>query len=192
MWNATNLYFVLCCFVLCLVISFYFFASPFLPFLIYLFVCFLPFFVALSFLLHDLWCLKSHKHSFNLTCLHFWINTCFIDSWKRIHTFSWWFLLFFVEWTLPCCTWFTLMLTLPPPPPPTTFLALHTPPTSCVSEHFPLPTRLVVAPPSLPCSPPPSCLDPSLLPQASPLHRDTPRSHDDGGNHNRGRFRFIC
>ncbi|XP_025759396.1 leucine-rich repeat and calponin homology domain-containing protein 1 isoform X9 [Oreochromis niloticus] len=42
------------------------------------------------------------------------------------------------------------------------------------------------APPSLPCSPPPSCLDPSLLPQASPLHRDTPRSHDDGGNHSRG------
>ncbi|XP_004566348.1 leucine-rich repeat and calponin homology domain-containing protein 1 isoform X2 [Maylandia zebra] len=41
------------------------------------------------------------------------------------------------------------------------------------------------APPSLPCSPPPSSLDPSLLPQASPLHRDTPRSHDDGGNHNR-------
>ncbi|CAI5670487.1 leucine-rich repeat and calponin homology domain-containing protein 1 isoform X2 [Oreochromis aureus] len=41
------------------------------------------------------------------------------------------------------------------------------------------------APPSLPCSPPPSCLDPSLLPQASPLHRDTPRSHDDGGNHSR-------
>lgn len=106
MWNATNLYFVLCCFVLCLVISFCFFASPFLPFLIYLFVCFLPFFVALSFLLHDLWCLKSHKHSFNLTCLHFWINTCFIDSWKLIHTFSWWFLLFFGV----CFSWNELCL----------------------------------------------------------------------------------
>ncbi|XP_078030836.1 leucine-rich repeat and calponin homology domain-containing protein 1 isoform X3 [Epinephelus lanceolatus] len=41
------------------------------------------------------------------------------------------------------------------------------------------------APPSLPCSPPPSCLAPSLLSQASPLHRDTPRSHDDGGMHSR-------
>ncbi|XP_040003830.1 leucine-rich repeat and calponin homology domain-containing protein 1 isoform X1 [Xiphias gladius] len=41
------------------------------------------------------------------------------------------------------------------------------------------------APPSLPCSPPPSCLDPSLLSQASPLRRDTPRSHDDGGVHSR-------
>ncbi|XP_034550322.1 leucine-rich repeat and calponin homology domain-containing protein 1 isoform X1 [Notolabrus celidotus] len=39
------------------------------------------------------------------------------------------------------------------------------------------------APPSLPCSPPPSCLAPSLLSQASPLHRDTARSRDDGGMH---------
>ncbi|XP_062258201.1 leucine-rich repeat and calponin homology domain-containing protein 1 isoform X2 [Platichthys flesus] len=38
------------------------------------------------------------------------------------------------------------------------------------------------APPSLPCSPPPSCLDPSLLSQASPLRRDTPRSLNDGGS----------
>ncbi|XP_040912669.1 leucine-rich repeat and calponin homology domain-containing protein 1 isoform X2 [Toxotes jaculatrix] len=37
------------------------------------------------------------------------------------------------------------------------------------------------APPSLPCSPPSSCLDPCFLSQALPLHRDTPRSHDDGG-----------
>ncbi|CAK6975953.1 leucine-rich repeat and calponin homology domain-containing protein 1 isoform X2 [Scomber scombrus] len=44
------------------------------------------------------------------------------------------------------------------------------------------------APPSLPCSPPPSCLDPSLLSQASPLHRDTHRSHDDGGIHSHGVF----
>ncbi|TNN74084.1 Leucine-rich repeat and calponin y domain-containing protein 1 [Liparis tanakae] len=44
---------------------------------------------------------------------------------------------------------------------------------------------LVVAPPSLPCSPPPSCLAPFLLSQASPCHRDTPRSHDDGGMHSR-------
>ncbi|XP_074513887.1 leucine-rich repeat and calponin homology domain-containing protein 1 isoform X9 [Sebastes fasciatus] len=41
------------------------------------------------------------------------------------------------------------------------------------------------APPSLPCSPPPSCLAPSPLSQASPLHRDTPRSRDDGGMHSR-------
>ncbi|XP_071328585.1 leucine-rich repeat and calponin homology domain-containing protein 1 isoform X2 [Trachinotus anak] len=41
------------------------------------------------------------------------------------------------------------------------------------------------APPSLPCSPPPSCLDPSLLSQASPFRRDTPRSHDDGGVNSR-------
>ncbi|XP_051814792.1 leucine-rich repeat and calponin homology domain-containing protein 1 isoform X3 [Acanthochromis polyacanthus] len=41
------------------------------------------------------------------------------------------------------------------------------------------------APPSLPCSPPSSCLDPSLLPQASPFHRDTARSHDDGGMNSR-------
>ncbi|KAM4608914.1 leucine-rich repeat and calponin homology domain-containing protein 1 [Polymixia lowei] len=40
------------------------------------------------------------------------------------------------------------------------------------------------APPSLPCSPPPSCLSP-LLSQAPPFHRDTPRSHDDGGMHSR-------
>ncbi|TKS66817.1 Leucine-rich repeat and calponin -like proteiny domain-containing protein 1 [Collichthys lucidus] len=39
------------------------------------------------------------------------------------------------------------------------------------------------APPSMPCSPPPSCLDPSLLSQASPLRRDTPHSHDDGHVH---------
>ncbi|XP_034741041.1 leucine-rich repeat and calponin homology domain-containing protein 1 isoform X2 [Etheostoma cragini] len=37
------------------------------------------------------------------------------------------------------------------------------------------------APPSLPCSPPPSFLAPSLLSQASPLRRDSPRSHDNGG-----------
>ncbi|KAJ3592708.1 hypothetical protein NHX12_007835 [Muraenolepis orangiensis] len=36
------------------------------------------------------------------------------------------------------------------------------------------------APPSLPCSPPPSCLRP-LFSQAPPSNRDTPRSHDDGG-----------
>ncbi|XP_072253517.1 leucine-rich repeat and calponin homology domain-containing protein 1 isoform X4 [Leuresthes tenuis] len=42
------------------------------------------------------------------------------------------------------------------------------------------------APPSLPCSPPTSCLDPSLLPQASPFHTpDTHRSHDDGDIHSR-------
>ncbi|XP_070694640.1 leucine-rich repeat and calponin homology domain-containing protein 1 [Pempheris klunzingeri] len=41
------------------------------------------------------------------------------------------------------------------------------------------------APPSLPCSPPPSSLAPFLLSQASPLHRDTARSHDDGGMHSR-------
>lgn len=145
MWNATNLYFVLCCFVLCLVISFCFFASPFLPFLIYLFVCFLPFFVALSFLLHDLWCLKSHKHSFNLTCLHFWINTCFIDSWKLIHTFSWWFLLFFgvcFSWNELCLAvlgspWCSPyhhhLLQLPSlhythPPPPVSLNTSHFPP----------------------------------------------------------------
>lgn len=50
---------------------------------------------------------------------------------------------------------------------------------------------LVVAPPSLPCSPPPSCLAPFLLSQASPCHRDTPRSHDDGGMHSRGRLHFF-
>lgn len=64
----------------------------------------------------------------------------------------------------------------------------HATPTSCVSDHSHL---LVVAPPSLPCSPPPSCLDPSLLSQASPLRRDTPRSHDDGGMHSRGRSRLF-
>ncbi|XP_032368658.1 leucine-rich repeat and calponin homology domain-containing protein 1 [Etheostoma spectabile] len=37
------------------------------------------------------------------------------------------------------------------------------------------------APPSLPCSPPPSCLVPSLLSQASPLRRDSPRSHNNEG-----------
>ncbi|XP_029981324.1 leucine-rich repeat and calponin homology domain-containing protein 1-like [Sphaeramia orbicularis] len=47
------------------------------------------------------------------------------------------------------------------------------------------------APPSLPCSPPPSCLNPSLLSQASPLYRETPRSHDDGGSHGRGRLSLF-
>ncbi|XP_011487807.1 leucine-rich repeat and calponin homology domain-containing protein 1 isoform X1 [Oryzias latipes] len=56
-------------------------------------------------------------------------------------------------------------------------------PSSFSSPPFGLKPRS--APPSLPCSPPPSCLDPSLLPQASPLHRDTHRSHDDGDIHNR-------
>lgn len=64
----------------------------------------------------------------------------------------------------------------------------HATPSSCVSDHSHL---LVVAPPSLPCSPPLSCLDPSLLSQASPLHRDTPRSHEDGGMHSRGRSRLF-
>ncbi|KAF7651002.1 hypothetical protein LDENG_00117580 [Lucifuga dentata] len=41
------------------------------------------------------------------------------------------------------------------------------------------------APPSLPCSPPLSCFDPSLLTQASPLHRETHRSLEDGGVHSR-------
>ncbi|CAG5865360.1 unnamed protein product [Menidia menidia] len=40
------------------------------------------------------------------------------------------------------------------------------------------------APLSLPCSPPTSSLDPSLLSQASPFHTpDTHRSHDDGDKH---------
>ncbi|XP_034041671.1 leucine-rich repeat and calponin homology domain-containing protein 1 isoform X1 [Thalassophryne amazonica] len=56
-------------------------------------------------------------------------------------------------------------------------------PQSFTSPPFGLKPRS--APPSLPCSPPPSCLDPSLLSQALPLHRDTPRSHDDGDMHNR-------
>ncbi|XP_008435196.1 leucine-rich repeat and calponin homology domain-containing protein 1-like isoform X2 [Poecilia reticulata] len=53
-------------------------------------------------------------------------------------------------------------------------LSLHTvlPSLPVITSHF-----VVVAPPSLPCSPPPSCLDPSLLSQASPLHR----RHGDGG-----------
>uniref|UniRef100_A0A3B3WP23 Calponin-homology (CH) domain-containing protein n=1 Tax=Poecilia mexicana TaxID=48701 RepID=A0A3B3WP23_9TELE len=48
-------------------------------------------------------------------------------------------------------------------------------PPSLSSPPFGLKPRS--APPSLPCSPPPSCLDPSLLSQASPLHR----RHGDGG-----------
>ncbi|XP_059199505.1 leucine-rich repeat and calponin homology domain-containing protein 1 isoform X3 [Centropristis striata] len=56
------------------------------------------------------------------------------------------------------------------------------PPSFC-SPVFGLKPRS--APPSLPCSPPPSCLAPSLLSQASPLHRDTARSHEDGGMHSR-------
>lgn len=54
-------------------------------------------------------------------------------------------------------------------------------------SYLTTPASWVVAPSSLPCSPPPSCLDPFLLSQASPLHRDRPPSHDDGGMHNRGR-----
>ncbi|XP_038575460.1 leucine-rich repeat and calponin homology domain-containing protein 1-like isoform X2 [Micropterus salmoides] len=56
-------------------------------------------------------------------------------------------------------------------------------PPSFTSPVFGLKPRS--APPSLPCSPPLSCLDPSLLSQASPLRRDTPRSHEDGGMHSR-------
>ncbi|KAM4731860.1 leucine-rich repeat and calponin homology domain-containing protein 1 [Anableps anableps] len=48
-------------------------------------------------------------------------------------------------------------------------------PPSLSSPPFGLKPRS--APPSLPCSPPSSCLDPSLLSQASPLHR----RHGDGG-----------
>lgn len=48
----------------------------------------------------------------------------------------------------------------------------------------------VAAPPSLPCSPPSSCLDYFLLSQASPLHRDRLRSHGDGGMHSCGRSLF--
>lgn len=63
--------------------------------------------------------------------------------------------------------------------------ALHTtstPPATAISW--------VAAPPSLPCSPPSSCLDYFLLSQASPLHRDRLRSHDDGGMHSCGRSLF--
>ncbi|XP_028292169.1 leucine-rich repeat and calponin homology domain-containing protein 1 isoform X4 [Gouania willdenowi] len=56
------------------------------------------------------------------------------------------------------------------------------PPAFC-SPPFGLKPRS--APPSLPCSPPLSCLDPLLLLQASPFHRDTSRRHDDGGMHSR-------
>ncbi|XP_047226614.1 leucine-rich repeat and calponin homology domain-containing protein 1 [Girardinichthys multiradiatus] len=50
-------------------------------------------------------------------------------------------------------------------------------PLSLSSPPFGLKPRS--APPSLPCSPPPSCLDSSLLSQALPLHR----RHGDGGMH---------
>ncbi|XP_029936127.1 leucine-rich repeat and calponin homology domain-containing protein 1-like [Myripristis murdjan] len=56
-------------------------------------------------------------------------------------------------------------------------------PLSFTSPPFGLKPRS--APPSLPCSPPPSCLRPPFLSQALPLHRDTPRSHDDGGMQSR-------
>uniref|UniRef100_UPI003AAF3AE6 leucine-rich repeat and calponin homology domain-containing protein 1 n=1 Tax=Centroberyx gerrardi TaxID=166262 RepID=UPI003AAF3AE6 len=62
-------------------------------------------------------------------------------------------------------------------------------PPSFTSPPFGLKPRS--APPSLPCSPPPSCLCPHLLSQAPPLHRDTPRSHDDGGMQSRGRSRLF-
>ncbi|XP_041807444.1 leucine-rich repeat and calponin homology domain-containing protein 1 isoform X7 [Chelmon rostratus] len=55
-------------------------------------------------------------------------------------------------------------------------------PSSFSSPVFGLKPRS--APPSLPCSPPSFCLEPSLLSQAS-LNRDTSISHDDGGMHNR-------
>lgn len=58
------------------------------------------------------------------------------------------------------------------------------------STYLTTPIFWVLAPPSLPCSPPSSCLDPFLLSQASPLHRDRLRSHDDGGMHSCGRSLF--
>lgn len=84
---------------------------------------------------------------------------------------------FLVKWPLPCC--------INSPWCPTFPHYTHATFTPCVSDHTHL---LVVAPPSLPCSPPPSCLAPSLLSQASPLHRDTARSRDDGGMHSGGRL----
>lgn len=62
--------------------------------------------------------------------------------------------------------------------------------TICTSTYLTTPIFWVLAPPSLPCSPPSSCLDPFLLSQASPLHRDRLRSHDDGGMHSCGRSLF--
>lgn len=104
----------------------------------------------------------------------FWINTCHWFWPPFFRTFPWWSwwgwrglggfcgmnLFFGTTFTFSCTTH---DLTIPS------------------SNHF-----LVVAPPSLPCSPPSSCLDPSHSPQASPLHKVTHRSRDDGGAHSQG------
>ncbi|XP_070831948.1 leucine-rich repeat and calponin homology domain-containing protein 1 isoform X10 [Chaetodon trifascialis] len=54
-------------------------------------------------------------------------------------------------------------------------------PSSFSSPVFGLKPRSAL--PTLPCSPPPFCLEPSLLSQASLLDRDTSSSHDDDGMH---------
>lgn len=106
-----------------------------------------------------------------------WINICMIDSDLFPQTSSWWFWCFLAVVFL----WneLAVLAHLVPPPSP--------------HSHGPILTSSpVVAPPSLPCSPPPSFLDPSLLPQASPLRRDTHRSHDDGDIPNRGEPPVFC
>ncbi|XP_058477075.1 leucine-rich repeat and calponin homology domain-containing protein 1 isoform X3 [Solea solea] len=59
------------------------------------------------------------------------------------------------------------------------------PPAVRLSSFSPFGLKPRSAPPSLPCSPPPSCFESSPLLQATPLRRDTRCSHDDGGVHGR-------
>lgn len=164
MWNATNLYFVLLCVMLSLCIpTFHMIFSNLLP----------PFFSApsfistLTYLLHDFWC---WNHELILSDLPACVSPVSIlaSNWCTCFYF------------LPTNFCRTFLIHYGAPPSCTTH---HT----HISGHFHV---LVVAPPSLPCSPPPSCIDSSPLSQALPLHRGTSCSHEDGGMPSCGRSSF--
>lgn len=158
LWNATNLYFVLCS--LCFVLSFFLL----LPFV---FLCCVS-------------CMTMVLNSQNVGIWPAWTSESISLSMipnnflPNVIPWFWWFFplvrLFFGGMNL-------LYLSFAPLPPHTVWPSLP-----LITFH-----SVVVAPPSLPCSPPPSCLDPSHLSQASPLHH----RHGDGGMHSQGETLFF-
>lgn len=121
-------------------------------------------------------------------CISFWINIWLWFEFMTKPTYPWWY--FLGAWWL--CFVFCFILGVAWPH--CTFDLLWRPLqiSALCTTSTPLATAIlwVAAPPSLPCSPPSSCLDYFLLSQASPLHRDRLRSHDDGGMHSCGRSLF--
>lgn len=180
--NTTNLYFV---FVLFCIMCYGFSVFPFSHFLFLIF-----FFFHLFFHFSSHWSaawlllLKSYTHLIWPACMRLsCINTCHILISPNINPcrsivlkhYPGYIGVFWVYVSVawPCCTWFTMVLHL---------LSLCTMPT-----YLTTPTSWFVAPSSLLCSPPPSCLDSSLVSQALPFHRDKHLSQGDGGMHSCGR-----